>query len=188
MFTMIDFTSQIDEKLKKRFWAKVDKRGGCWLWRASIANHYGYGQFAVGDKIFSAHRVAWVIEHGRMPNGLLLHSCDNAPCVKPAHLREGTHKDNTQDMISRGRAGYTKIIGENNGNVKLKDYQVREILEKYSKEKANAPALAKEYGITPSLIYMILHGKRRRYITGVQTHTPDGNPVTLGLDGAGVTG
>ena len=177
--TPIDFTDKINDKLRARFWSKVDKRGNCWLWRASLAQHYGYGQFAVGTKVFSAHRVAWVLEHGHMPDGLVLHQCDNPPCVKPAHMRIGTYKDNIQDMINRGRAGYYKIVGEGNGNSKLTDAQVRDILERYSKEKRNAPALAKEYGITPSLIYMILHGKRRRYITGVQTHTIDGNLVTI---------
>ncbi len=174
-----DFSHLITDKLKERFWAKVDTRGGCWLWRASLANRFGYGQFSINNKVYAAHRVSFVITHGRMPKDLLLHICDNPPCVNPAHLREGSYKENVHDMIAKGRAGYHKIIGEKNGNSKLSDKAVKEIIEKYDPEKKNAPALAKEYNITPSLIYMILHGQRRRYLTGAQEYTIDGNKVEI---------
>ncbi len=174
-----DFTKEITEDTKRRFWEKVDKRGGCWLWRASIAVRFGYGQFGIGTRVFAAHRVSFAITHGRMPNGILLHTCDNPPCVNPEHLREGTYKDNTQDMIAKGRAGFHKIIGKNNGNAKLSNQEVYEILEKYDRKKGNAPQLAKEYNVTPSLIYMILSGQRRKYLTGNQEYTVDGTRVII---------
>ena len=94
------------------FWSKVDVRQDrfdkdyCWNWRASRRRD-GYGQFkpVAGAKPLGAHRVAWEIWNGRdVPDGMcILHSCDNPGCCNPKHLRPGTHKQNSDDKISRGR-------------------------------------------------------------------------------------
>lgn len=81
-----------------RFWAKVDRSGDCWLWMGKRIVKYGYFNHR------RAHRVAWELTHGDIPKGLyVLHSCDNPPCVNPAHLRLGTQFDNMADMHDRGR-------------------------------------------------------------------------------------
>lgn len=95
------------------FWSKVNvpqdrlDKDYCWEWRASLDRH-GYGQFkpVVGANPLRAHRVAWEIWNGRdVPGGLLiLHSCDNPKCCNPNHLSPGTHKQNSEDMVKRGRA------------------------------------------------------------------------------------
>lgn len=87
-----------------RFWEKVAKGDGCWLWTASTRKN-GYGWFGGLDisETF-AHRCSWIYTFGAIPDGLcVLHRCDNPPCVRPDHLFLGTQYDNIKDMISKGR-------------------------------------------------------------------------------------
>jgi hypothetical protein len=87
--------------LDVRFWEKVMKTDGCWLWTASMDRH-GYGQFCAGGRPKKAHRVAWFLTHGAWPTNAL-HRCDTPACVRPDHLFEGTKADNTADMMLKGR-------------------------------------------------------------------------------------
>lgn len=92
-------------KYKRRdFWSKVDRSapGGCWLWKqAPIAN--GYGRTTVGYRRVLAHRLAWELTHGAIPDGLcVLHRCDVRLCVNPAHLFLGI-ADNNADRDAKGR-------------------------------------------------------------------------------------
>ena len=99
-----------DTKLPQRFWSKVypEPNTGCWLWGAarSGGGSAGYGDFALGtrDRTY-AHRLMCLTAHGQPPKGKsnALHSCDMSLCVNPDHLRWGTKKQNTEDMILRGR-------------------------------------------------------------------------------------
>lgn len=86
-----------------RFWSKVAKTDGCWLWTASTARG-GYGQLRVGNTTVRAHRLSYELAFGSIPNGMsILHACDEPLCVNPAHLRAGTDADNMQDAVARGR-------------------------------------------------------------------------------------
>lgn len=96
----------MDPKTLTRFWAKVDtapNSTGCLVWTGAT-EQFGYGVFRVGAKVRKAHVVAWELEHGAVPVGaLLMHLCDVPSCVNVAHLRLGTHKQNFDDMVAKGR-------------------------------------------------------------------------------------
>jgi len=82
----------------------VDDVTDCWNFTGG-KNNIGYGMIRDGKGMRTTHRVSYEEHIGKIPPGMLvLHSCDNTLCVSPHHLRLGTHKDNTQDMISKGRA------------------------------------------------------------------------------------
>lgn len=76
---------------------------GCWLWPGRLMNK-GYGETSFRGKHMLIHRIAWILWHGEIPNGLwVLHDCDTRQCCNPEHLFLGTAKDNTDDMMSKGR-------------------------------------------------------------------------------------
>ena len=103
-------------KLSERFWEKVKKSNGCWLWMA-CRDRRGYGRFGMGRKhqpaVMDAHRVSYMLTHGgRLPTGKeICHRCDNPPCVRPSHLYADTHKQNQRDMSVHGRAATGKRHG-----------------------------------------------------------------------------
>jgi hypothetical protein len=85
----------------------VDRTGtpdGCWPFTGGL-NHGGYGQLSVGRLHWIAHRLAYTLTYGPIPEGLLvLHACDSPPCCRPDHLWLGTHAVNSEDMAQKGRS------------------------------------------------------------------------------------
>lgn len=88
----------------ERFWNKVDKSGDCWEWQATKTRS-GYGHFRVGNKLVSAHRFAYELEIGKIPDGLVIdHLCRNRSCVNPKHLEPVTSKINSLRGINHNTA------------------------------------------------------------------------------------
>lgn len=93
------------ESWKTRIDQYVARKGAddCWEWKGP-KNSGGYGIAYCQGIHLAAHRVAYMLAKGDIPEGLIiLHSCDNPPCCNPAHLRLGTFLDNSEDAINKGR-------------------------------------------------------------------------------------
>lgn len=109
----------VTRNMKARFISHIDKVTGasCWLWKLS-KDKDGYGRFALpGKKNMQAHRMAWIIANGPIPDGLeVMHDCDVRACCRPSHLKLGTHAENMADRDRKGRAAK----GIQNGNYQWK--------------------------------------------------------------------
>lgn len=159
--------------MKARFWSKVDIRseGECWEWKASLRST-GYGQFEFGGTMLKSHRVAYVLTHGAIPDGLhVCHTCDNRKCCNPSHLWLGTNADNTADKVSKGRAIGPKgkqhgwhthpermARGERASKAKLTREKVEQI-KKLREDGMGQRAVARMFGVTHSAIAAIEKGR-----------------------------
>lgn len=108
-----------------------EPNSGCWLWLGARAPK-GYGSCRHRRRTRAAHHVAYELHRGPITPGLhVLHSCDNPPCVNPAHLFLGTPMDNTRDMMRKGRHRCLPLTGERHGMTRLTTKQVGEIRSLY---------------------------------------------------------
>ena len=144
---------------------------GCWVFRGAITES-GYGRLWVNKKRWLAHRLAWTVANGPIPDALwVLHRCDVPTCVRPDHLFLGDHVANMVDMVSKGRAArgdrhgthlhpetltfgvrngaYThpekrvRTRGEQSGSAKLTADDVRKIRERYWAGRTSARRYAR---------------------------------------------
>ena len=138
----------------ERFWAKVRKSDGCWEWLAGTFSN-GYGQFKVDGAPVKAHRFAWELHNGAIPEGLCVcHHCDVRACVRPDHMFLGTDADNMADRDAKGRQARQR--GVENGQAKLTEEKVRAIRRDIrSQEK-----IAVEHGVSQTQISRIKRGER----------------------------
>lgn len=131
----------------ERFWGKIEKTDGCWIWKASLDGK-GYGQVNIGGRIKRAHRVSFELIRGEIPSGLsVLHSCDNRKCVRPDHMFLGTALDNVRDMDAKGRRVSRPHIGEDHAMAILSENQAREVLHR-ALAGENQHEIAAEFGIS----------------------------------------
>lgn len=150
--------------IEERFWSKVDKSGSCWLWQAAT-NSRGYGRFGIGSRTVKAHRFAYELVNGPIPEGLhILHSCDHPGCVRPDHLRAGTHQENMADMVSKGRQAKGETIakhtrGSKQGLAKLTEADVVTIKELLNSKQHSQRDIAKLFGVKHNTISGINTGK-----------------------------
>lgn len=150
------FESRFEKKYRKT-------DNGCWLWLLSTCSGTGYGQLTRDYKNLLAHRVAYELYVGPIPEGLyVLHKCDNRICVNPEHLWLGTHIDNMEDMRNKNRAAK----GQRVASAVLTEDQVRFIREHYKGHSRTygEKALAKRFGVGKSAIYDVVRGKQWRHV------------------------
>ena len=93
----------------QKFWSHIDKSGECWIWTGAKTRG-GYGHLNYQKRYYRAHRLAWILTFGPIPEPSwgeseleVCHKCNNPACVRPDHLFLGTHGDNIRDMWKKGR-------------------------------------------------------------------------------------
>lgn len=152
--------------LPTRFWAKVHKAGPtpahrpdlgpCWVWMAGRRGGYGY----IDRR--GAHVVSHELNVGPVPSGkMVCHACDNRGCVRPSHLFAGTAKENTQDMIVKGR----NVSGAAVCTSKLTAEQIEEIRRRYAAGETQV-VLARAFGVRQPHISTIVRGEAWRAVDG----------------------
>lgn len=138
----------IAKPLEERFWKHVQKTDGCWEW-TGYKDSQGRGRVS----LYSGHdmlatRAAWEMEHGPIPTDRVLLPCQNPSCIRPDHMQLGTRSDANKRAYSTGR----RSRGEKHGQSKLVEQQVREIRQRYAKDRVSQLTLAQEYGVSQNTI------------------------------------
>jgi hypothetical protein len=149
--------------IEERFWRFIVKNESCWSWTGNKA--LGYGRISTGKKpyvLILAHRLSWEIHNKqKIPDGMfVMHKCDNPECCNPEHLIIGTPKENTQDMIAKGRKRVVISSGNKNGKSVLNEEKVRFI------RASDLPhaQLAKLLEVSPSCVRGVRIGRTWSHI------------------------
>lgn len=146
----------------------VSGENDCWEWLGSIGSH-GYGVFSFRGIQYTTHRASYLAHKGEIPSrdgghgGVVMHSCDNRPCVNPSHLSAGSQGENLEDAENKGRMVHAGPRGELSRTAILTAEKVMAIRGRLSAGETGR-ALANEYGVTPSTISSIKTGKIWKHI------------------------
>lgn len=151
----------LNVSLDQRVWPRVVKGDGCWLW-TNETNGVGYGRIRPirGGKWAYVHRLVWEWTNGPIPDKrCVLHHCDVRNCVRPDHLFIGTKRQNTADMMGKGRFRNGSALRRGERRAKLTPEQALEIRARYAAGE-RPTRLASEYGVRYQTIWKIATGRR----------------------------
>lgn len=128
----------------------------------------GYLRIQVDRRQWRAHRWAWTQANGPIPAGLMvLHHCDNPPCVNPQHLFVGTAADNSRDMVAKGRSAH--MAGPANGNYGHRGRRPPHrasveletaILAAYDDSHPTFQVLGRQFGVHPATAWRIVRARQ----------------------------
>ncbi len=152
----------MNNKTKERFEAKINKTNDCWLWTGA-KNDMGYGYIRLDGRSVRAHRVSYELYVGKISKTKQInHKCHVRNCVKPTHLYAGTSSQNMIDMFESGR-GETRR-GEKSAMAKLTTANVRAIRKSVEKGISTQKDLAKQYGVSNTVISNVVNRKSWKHI------------------------
>jgi hypothetical protein len=146
-----------------------EPNSGCWLWDGSVATTTGYPILKHNRLTGYAHRRVWEIVHGAIPSGMYIcHACDVPCCVNPRHLFLGTPKDNSQDMLRKGRASWMVkpgrlMRGENVNTAKLTASDVVRI-RRLGKDGMSHREIAALFGVCRSNVSHAIQGRNWKHV------------------------
>jgi len=151
-----------EQDIIDRFLSKTKiSDAGCWEWTGAL--NLGYGVFGLFGVARPAHRVSWGLFKGELPKELFIcHKCDNRKCVNPDHLFLGTHQDNMDDMVRKGRT--PNRVGSNNGFTKLTEREVRIIRAMRNVYKVPYKKIQSAYGLSLTGVRLIVTGQRWKHV------------------------
>lgn len=155
----LTFAERLTDADARRLWKHIAVRdpNECWLWQG-YQDPSGHGQikcFGRSGQSYKAHRVAYTVAYGPIPEGMIVrHRCDTPACCNPAHLVLGTHADNVRDRVIRGRSA----TGYRNGRSKLTPKQVVTIRQRLAEGGRSLQSLATEYNVDRKTIRLIRDG------------------------------
>lgn len=134
---------------------------GCWEWRGG-RQWNGYGTVSIDGRDHIASRVAFEVWVRRLgPDEIACHTCDNPPCINPAHLFAGSYGDNARDSARKGRAAGLRLFGERNNNAKLTNEQVKQIRRGLRSGRETQRAIAARFDVSESHVSSIKVGRSR---------------------------
>ena len=142
-----------------RFWDKVRKTDTCWIWTGAL-NAQGYGVIDIDGVNRRAHRFVLEMNGQQLPSDMMvLHKCDNPPCVNPDHLFLGSQTDNVKDMRDKSRASdYFTQKAHDHPASRLTEDDVENI--KALKGKISQKEIGAMYGIAQQTVSKIHTGRR----------------------------
>jgi hypothetical protein len=157
----IDRVAQIFENIE--FLQDSPDGWDCWVYRENRRSGR-YAKIKLNGSTVYLHRFLKFCSCSHGPYGSFrdpenhsaLHSCGNAWCVNPSHIRYGDHKENAADAKRHG----TLPSGEDHANARLSNEAVQAIRESYADGTTQA-VCARHHGISQSTVSKIVLGKRR---------------------------
>jgi len=167
--------------IRRRFLGMISmadrqNQDGCWIWQGGHQSAAGYGMFWYRGRTIGAHRASWLIfNEGEIPpKHVVMHKCDDRMCVNPRHLRLGTHRDNMQDAVDKGRIAF----GGRSARTSLDEMTVAAMRGEFIPGRyGELTRIANKYNVKLSTVSMIIHGNNWKYSRVTLGSDPSSDPA-----------